>query len=76
MIHSAEKFVRTWQASSSTKDAAERLGVSISAARERARKLRLKGVPLRRFGNHPIDSELLDRLKAIAVEADREAESA
>jgi transposase len=46
---SAEEFVKVWQGGTSVRDVAEQCGLSGRSVRERAVRLRKKGVPLKKF---------------------------
>lgn len=67
-VPSAEEFVRVWQTSKSVIEVAEKTGIDIRGARQRATLYRKKGVPLQRFsgGRHPVPD--WEALKALAEE--------
>lgn len=63
------RFIRAWQRSQHVQEVADRLGISYSAAWNRALRLRNAGIPLRRFkpGRPPRVRESRERLVALAL---------
>ena len=60
---SAVEFVMIWQASKSTKEVAEKLGLSCNAAYNRAGRMCQRGVKLKRLTNSPrFDVKSLNKL--------------
>lgn len=59
-----ETFVRAWNLAASAVEAAERLGISRTAARSRAAKYRREGIPLKKHTTNPwpLDVETLARI--------------
>ena len=45
-------FAETWNAASSVSEVAERIGLSVDLARDRARRVRRSGMPLKRMVRH------------------------
>jgi len=65
---SAEEFVRKWQTSRSAGEVAEKTGMDVRAARQRAALYRKKGVPLQRFAGGRFEAPDWQALKALAEE--------
>lgn len=61
---SQEAFVRAWQTAASTKEVAEKTGLSLGSCAVRASKLRKRGVPLKQLQQlRPrVDYEALKKL--------------
>lgn len=58
---SAEEFIEAWQTSTTSTEAARKLGMRRESATERARIYRLDGIPLRHLdGRKPRKSKLVD----------------
>ena len=67
MSVSAEEFVKAWQESGSSQEAADKMNMSVSLVSSRAYGYRKKGVKLKRMpgsGKKPIDVAALNKLIA------------
>lgn len=59
-----EEFVLAWQAAKTSREVAEKLGIDVEAANQRARAYRLRGVKLKCFrrGREAVDVATLNRI--------------